>query len=226
MQTIANNINRLREKIPAHVKLIAVSKFKPVSVILEAYHCGQYVFGENKAQEMTEKYQSLPKDIEWHFIGHLQTNKIKYIVPYVSMIHSVDSMKLLHDINKLSEKDNRITDCLIQFHIATEESKFGFSFPEVEKMLSSEDFRQWKNIRICGVMGMATFTDNQALIRAEFKTLKNYFTTLKEHYFPDPSFKEISMGMTDDYTIAIEEGATMIRIGSAIFGSRNSNPNV
>ncbi|MDR2409155.1 MAG: YggS family pyridoxal phosphate-dependent enzyme [Bacteroidales bacterium] len=221
MDTIADNIKQLRENIPANVKLIAVSKFKPVSVIKEAYLAGQCVFGENKAQEMSEKHQFLPKDIEWHFIGHLQTNKIKYIIPYVTMIHSVDSMKLLHEINHLSEKNNRIVDCLIQFHIATEASKFGFSFSEVENILCGEVFHQWKNIRICGVMGMATFTDNQTLIRSEFKTLKTYFLKLKEKYFIDqPSFKEISMGMTDDYLIAIEEGATMVRIGSAIFGSR------
>ncbi|MDR0604724.1 MAG: YggS family pyridoxal phosphate-dependent enzyme [Bacteroidales bacterium] len=224
MDTIAENIKQLREKIPANVKLIAVSKFKPASIIKEAYLAGQCVFGENKAQEMTEKYQVLPKDIEWHFIGHLQTNKIKYIIPYVTMIHSVDSMKLLREINTLSEKNNRIVDCLIQFHIATEASKFGFSFSEVEDALSDKTFYQWKNIRICGVMGMATFTDNQSLIRSEFKTLKTYFLRLKENYFIDqPSFKEISMGMTDDYLIAIEEGATMVRIGSAIFGSRTLN---
>jgi pyridoxal phosphate enzyme (YggS family) len=224
MDTIAENIKQLRRNIPTNVKLIAVSKFKPVSVIQEAYLAGQCIFGENKAQEMTEKYQLLPKDIEWHFIGHLQTNKIKYIIPYVSMIHSVDSVKLLHEINNLSGKNNRIVDCLLQFHIATEASKYGFSFSEVEDILSGEGFHPWKNIRICGVMGMATFTDNQSLIRSEFKTLKTYFLKLKEHYFIDqPSFKEISMGMTDDYLIAIEEGATMVRIGSAIFGSRTHN---
>jgi pyridoxal phosphate enzyme (YggS family) len=221
MNIIEENIIQLQKNIPANVKLIAVSKFKPASVVKEAYLAGQYDFGENKAQEMTEKYQSLPKDIQWHFIGHLQTNKVKYIIPYVTMIHSVDSMKLLGEINSLSEKNKRIVDCLIQFHIATEESKFGFSFDEVETMLESSEFQLWKNIRICGVMGMATFSDNQNLIRSEFKTLKKYFLTLKNHYFTDQSsFKEISMGMTDDYLIAIDEGATMIRIGSAIFGSR------
>jgi pyridoxal phosphate enzyme (YggS family) len=222
--TIAENIKRLRKNIPASVKLIAVSKFQPVSVIRDAYFAGQCVFGENKAQEMTEKYQLLPKEIEWHFIGHLQTNKIKHIIPYVTMIHSVDSEKLLHEINHLSEKNNRIVNCLIQFHIATEISKFGFSYSEVEKMLSGEAFFRWKNIRICGVMGMATFTDDQSLIRSEFQSLKAYFLQLKEKYFTNqPAFKEISMGMTDDYLIAIEEGATMVRIGSAIFGSRNYN---
>ncbi|MDR1459505.1 MAG: YggS family pyridoxal phosphate-dependent enzyme [Bacteroidales bacterium] len=227
MSIIIENIKRLQDNIPENVKLIAVSKFKSVSVIKEAYLAGQHAFGENKAQEMTDKYQSLPKDIQWHFIGHLQTNKIKYIIPYVTMIHSVDSIKLLCEINSCAEKNNRIVDCLIQFHIATEESKFGFSFYEAEKMIESNVFQLWRNIRICGVMGMATFTDDQALIRSEFKTLKAYFLTLKNKYFMDQnSFKEISMGMTDDYLIAIEEGSTMVRIGSAIFGSRTPNQNI
>ncbi len=224
MGQITENIKQIRESIPTYVTLIAVSKFKPVSVIKEAYDGGQRIFGENKAQEMTEKHQLLPQDIQWHFIGHLQTNKVKYIIPYVTMIHSVDSMKLLQEINRVSEQNNRIVDCLIQFHIAAEESKFGFSFPEVEKMISGNEFQALNHIRVCGVMGMATLTDNQELIRSEFKTLKEYFLILKDRYFTNQdSFKEISMGMTDDYKIAIEEGSTMIRVGSAIFGNRTSN---
>jgi len=218
---IAENIKLIQKQIHENVTLVAVSKLKPISDIQEAYNAGQQVFGENRTQEITEKQLLLPKDIQWHFIGHLQTNKVKYIIPFVTMIHSVDSKKLLQEINRQSEKNNRITDCLLQFYIATEESKFGFSLIEAEEILSSEEFLSWRNIRICGVMGMATLTDNQELIRSEFKTLKKYFCILKDKYFANnDSFKEISMGMTDDYLIAIEEGSTMVRIGSAIFGKR------
>jgi len=221
MGNIAENISQIRKNIPENVRLIAVSKLKPVSAIQEAYNAGQQLFGENRTQEITGKYQLLPKDIQWHFIGHLQTNKVKYIISYVNMIHSVDSGKLLQEINRLAEKNDRIVDCLLQFYIAMEESKFGFSLSEAEEMLSGVEFQTWKNIRICGVMGMATLTDNQEVIRSEFKTLKHYFQVLKNKYFADQeAFKEISMGMTDDYLIAIEEGSTMVRIGSAIFGER------
>ena len=221
MDSIAENLLRIQENIPSDVKLIAVSKFKPVEVIKEAYQAGQRVFGENKAQEMTEKYQDLPQDIQWHFIGHLQTNKVKYIAPFVNMIHSVDSMKLLSEINRQGEKYNRIIDCLLQFYIAKENTKFGFSLQEANEMLDSNFFINYKHIRVCGVMGMATFTDNHTQIRSEFRTLKKIFIHLKENYFPQTNcFKEISMGMTDDYQIAIDEGSTMVRIGSAIFGSR------
>ena len=221
MKDIAENIRQIRERIPENVTLIAVSKYQPITSIKEAYMAGQLIFGENRTQEIKEKHQLLPKDIQWHFIGHLQTNKVKYIIPCVSMIHSVDSAKLLQEINRLAEKNNRTVDCLLQFYIATEESKFGFSLLEAEEMLSSEEFQTWKNIRLCGVMGMATFTDNQDVIRSEFKALKEYFLVLKNNYFRcQDAFKEISMGMTDDYLIAIEEGSTMVRIGSAIFGER------
>jgi pyridoxal phosphate enzyme (YggS family) len=221
MSNIAENLAEIRKNIPSGVKLIAVSKFKPVEAIMEAYHAGQKVFGENKAQEMTQKHQQLPDDIQWHFIGHLQSNKVKYIIPFVSMIHSVDSLKLLEEIDRLAERNNRIVDCLLQFHIAEEDTKFGFSISEAEEMLESEQYIYSKNIRLCGVMGMATFTDDENQVRSEFKTLKNYFLQLKENYFPQADyFKEISMGMTDDYQIAIEEGSTMVRIGSAIFGDR------
>jgi pyridoxal phosphate enzyme (YggS family) len=190
-------------------------------MIAEAYQAGQRIFGENKAQEMKTKQAQLPPNIQWHFIGHLQTNKLKYIIPFVQMIHSVDSMKLLQEINRWAEKHNRIVDCLLQFHIATEETKFGFSYQEAEEMLSDEVSQTWKNVRLCGVMGMATFTDDKQLIRKEFRTLYGYFSSLKNEFFPSSdAFKEVSMGMTDDYPIAIEEGSTMIRVGSAIFGNR------
>lgn len=221
MSSIAENLAEIRKNIPSGVELIAVSKFKPVETIMDAYIAGQRVFGENKAQEMTQKYQALPNDIQWHFIGHLQTNKIKYIIPFVTLIHSVDSLKLLEEMNRLAQKNNRVVDCLLQFHIAEEETKFGFSFGEAEELLQSESYKNCQNIQLCGIMGMATFTDDENQVRSEFRTLKNYFLQLKEKYFSQTDcFKEISMGMTDDYQIAIEEGSTMVRIGSAIFGSR------
>ena len=224
MQTIAENIAQIRLQLPEHVKLVAVSKFKPESDLLQAYEAGQRVFGENKAQEMTEKHEHLPKDIEWHFIGHLQTNKIKYIIPYVHCIHSIDSARLLAEVEKHAAKCGRRVRCLLQFHIATEESKFGFSYEEAVEMLKSPDFSGWQHVEICGVMGMATNTDNQNLIRSEFRTLKRYFDQLKTGFFPNQeSFREISMGMTGDYPIAVEEGSTLVRIGSAIFGARNYN---
>ena len=219
---IKSNLITIKSEIPAAVQLLAVSKTKPVEAIFEAYQAGQRIFGENKAMEMADKYSQLPKDIEWHFIGHLQSNKVKYIAPFVSLIHSVDSFKLLAVINKEAEKNNRITDCLLQFYIATEESKSGFDMAEVIQMLDSEEFANLKNIRLRGVMGMATYTDDNELIRAEFKQLKQYFVEIKQKYFStDDAFSEISMGMSGDYHIAIEEGSTMVRIGSSIFGERN-----
>lgn len=219
---ILENIIKIKNSIPENVKLIAVSKFKSVEDIQAAYDAGQRCFGENKAQEMSAKYPQLPQDIEWHFIGHLQTNKVKYIVPFVTLIHSVDNYNLLKIINKEAIKNNRIIDCLLQFHIAEEETKFGFNFQEVEEMLKDEQFKTLQNIRICGVMGMATFTDDQPEIRKEFSSLKSMFYKLKIKYFAEKSyFKELSMGMSDDYLLAIEEGSTMIRVGSAIFGARN-----
>lgn len=224
MPTIAENIARIRRQLPEQVKLVAVSKYKPESDLLQAYEAGQRVFGENKAQEMTEKHEHLPKDIEWHFIGHLQTNKIKYIIPYVHCIHSIDSARLLAEVEKHAAKCGRRVRCLLQFHIATEESKFGFSYEEAVAMLQSPDFAEWQHVELCGVMGMATNTEDTALIRNEFRTLKSYFDRLKNEYFPgQESFREISMGMTGDYPIAMEEGSTMVRIGSAIFGARNYN---
>ena len=221
---IKENLNIVRATVPSDVTLIAVSKTKPVSDLQEAYDAGQRVFGENKALEMRDKYQVLPDDIQWHFIGHLQTNKIKYIAPFVTLIHSVDSVSLLEAVNKEAVKNNRVIDCLLQFHIAQEDTKFGLDMEEAKVLLESENFKSLKNVNIVGVMGMATFTNDVDQIRNEFKNLKDIFDTLKEGYFKDKdSFSEISMGMSDDYPIAIEEGATMVRVGSKIFGARNYN---
>ena len=214
--------DEIRASLPAGVRLVAVSKFKPAEDIATLYQHGQRVFGENHAQEMKAKHEILPQDIEWHFIGHLQTNKIKYIAPYVALIHSIDSFSLLKEVNKYALKNNRVIPCLLQFHIANEETKFGFSFEECEAMLNDAGFQELKNVEIHGVMGMATFTDDHAQVRGEFHHLHQIFEDLKTHYFPqNPDFKELSMGMTEDYPIAIEEGSTLIRIGSAIFGPRD-----
>lgn len=222
MHPITENLQKISSHIHDTIKLIAVSKLKPIEDIEVAYQSGHRYFGENKAIEMKTKSEALPNDIEWHFIGHLQRNKVKYIVPFVHLIHSVDSIKLLQEINRQGLKNNRIIDCLLQFYIATEETKFGFSPDEAAELLESEDFPLMKNVRICGVMGMATYTENKALIRQEFKTLYTYFSELKKKYFFNAQhFKEISMGMTNDYDLAIEEGSTIVRIGSAIFGERN-----
>lgn len=223
---IKENLNKVRATIPNNVTLIAVSKTKPVVDLQEAYDAGQRIFGENKALEMRDKHQELPKDIQWHFIGHLQTNKIKYIAPFVSLIHSIDSISLLEAVNKEAVKNNRVIDCLLQFHIAQEDTKFGLDLKEAEEILKTESYKDLKNINIVGVMGMATFTDDENQIRNEFKSLKHIFDVLKECYFKDnDSFKEISMGMSDDYPIAIEEGATMVRVGSKIFGARSYSVN-
>lgn len=214
----------IKNQLPETVNLIAVSKTKPMEDIQTLYNEGQRAFGENKAQEMKTKYENLPKDIQWHFIGHLQTNKIKYIAPFVTLIHSIDSLALLQEVNRYAIKNNRVIPCLLQFHIATEETKFGFSLEECEEMLNSPQFKDLQNVQICGVMGMGTFTENADQVRGEFHHLQEIFQHLKQNYFSDnESFKELSMGMTDDYPIAIQEGSTLIRIGSAIFGARNYN---
>jgi pyridoxal phosphate enzyme (YggS family) len=216
---IKENLEQVKNELPETVKLVAVSKTKPVEIIQEAYDAGQRVFGENKAQEMGIKYEQLPKDIEWHFIGHMQTNKVKYIAPFVSLIHSVDSQKILKEINKQAAKNNRIIDCLLQFHIAEEATKFGLNLEEAELLAQTKN--DYNNIRLVGVMGMSTFTDDTNQIRREFKQLHQYFTLLKEKFFPaDETFKEISMGMSGDYPIAVEEGSTLVRIGTKIFGKR------
>ena len=208
--------------IPENVQLVAVSKTKPVEAVMEAYNAGQRIFGENKVQDLSAKAQQLPDDIDWHFIGHMQTNKVKYIAPFVKMIHAVDSIKLLKEINKQALKHNRVIDCLLQFHIAKETTKFGLSLSESAEILNNTALFNMKNIRIVGVMGMATYTDDTQQIREEFKHLAEYMSELKTNFFRDKSFfKEISMGMSGDYKIAIEEGSTMIRIGTKIFGARN-----
>ena len=220
--SVQQNIISIRKHIPAHVQLVCVSKFHPDEELLEAYNAGERVFGESKVQEMCGKQQRLPKDIHWHFIGHLQTNKIKQIVPFVDLIHGVDSFKLLVVINKQAEKQNRKVNCLLQVYIASEATKFGFSPDELKSLLATVEWQELKNINIAGLMGMATFTDDKNQIRSEFKLLKMLFDELKNTYFADnASFKEISMGMSDDYQIAIEEGSTMVRVGSSIFGVRN-----
>jgi PLP dependent protein len=219
MSDIASNILTLKNQIPSSVRLVAVSKTKSVSDILEAYETGHRIFGENRVQELLLKKDLLPVDVEWHLIGHLQSNKVKLIVPFISMIHSVDSFKLLKTINAESMKVSRVIDCLLQFHIAREETKFGFSMDEVTAMIESPDFRQIGSVRLCGVMGMATFTDNRKQIREEFSYLSDCFKMLKEQFFQEmTSFREISMGMSGDFKVAIEEGSTIIRIGSKVFG--------
>jgi pyridoxal phosphate enzyme (YggS family) len=219
---IKEKLAEIRKEIPEHVTLIAVSKTKPVSALEEAYKAGQRHFGENKVQEMFDKYEQLPKDIQWHLIGHLQTNKVKYIAPFVHLIHSVDSLKLLKEIDKQAKKNNRKIDCLLQFHIAQEETKFGLSLLEAEALISSEEFKELKNINIVGVMGMASFSDNESLIKKEFQALHAIFKSLQEKcFYENQNFKEISMGMSGDYALAIEEGSTMVRVGSSIFGGRN-----
>lgn len=211
----------LKELRSTQTQLVAVSKTKPNEAILELYGQGQRDFGENKAQELTPKYEALPRDIRWHMIGHLQTNKVKYIAPFVHLIHSVDSQKVLKEINKEARKNERVIDCLLQFKIAQEDTKYGFDLPEAEAMLQSEAFQNYEHVRIIGVMGMATFTDDEAQVRREFQKLHGIFEHLKnKHFAGQPHFTEISMGMSDDYKIAIEEGSTMVRIGTLLFGER------
>ena len=222
MSHIQAEIQSIRQELPEGVRLVAVSKYHPVEALQEAYKVGQRIFGESKVQEMTIKYETLPKDIEWHFIGHLQTNKIKYMASYVSLIHGVDSYKLLSEINKQAAKAGRIIPCLLQIHIAKEETKFGFTPEECMAMLEEGAWRTLTHVQIAGVMGMATNTDDLIQVEAEFVTLSSLFQCMKEIYFADtPAFKEISMGMSDDYPIAIRQGSTLIRIGSRIFGARN-----
>ena len=216
--SIAENLNEIIESIPKHVTLVAVSKTKPNEDLLEAYNAGQRILGENKVQEMTQKWEMLPKDIEWHMIGHLQRNKVKYMAEYVSLVHGVDSFRLLKEINKQGAKYNRAIPCLLQMHIAEEDSKFGLDQTELDEIINSEEFKAMQHIKIKGLMGMATFTDKEPQIRKEFKSLKSIFENLKNAL---PNIDTLSMGMSGDYKIAIEEGSTMVRIGSSIFGARN-----
>ena len=225
--SIAENILEFKGKLPPNVLLVAVSKTKPNEDLLEAYRAGQRVFGENKIQELIKKYDELPKDISWHFIGHLQTNKVKYLVPFVDLIHAVDSLKLLETINKEAKKINRKISCLLQLYIADEDTKFGLDFEELRTILSSEFYKELQTdqnagVQIAGLMGMATYTDDNEQINSEFAYLKNCFDKLKLEFFnDDDNFKELSMGMSGDYEIAINQGSTMVRIGSTIFGERN-----
>lgn len=218
MKTVRENLDILNQEIPSNVKLIVVSKMQSLQSILEVYATGQRRFGENRVQDLIVKQPLLPQDIEWHFIGHLQTNKVKFIVPFIQVIQSVDSLKLLHEIDKEALKNDRIINCMLQLYIAEEETKFGLDFTEARNLLSSEEFRTLHHVRIIGVMGMATYTQDVAMIQKEFRMLKSWFDRLSKEYFPDdPGFSEISMGMSDDYRIAIEQGSTMVRIGSRIF---------
>lgn len=219
--SIKENLQQIKPTIPEHVTLVAVSKTKPNEAILEAYQAGQRVFGENKVQELTQKNESLPKDIEWHMIGHLQSNKVKYIAPFVHLIHGIDSLKLLKEVNKRAKQNNRIINCLLQIHIAEEDTKFGFDEKEVKELLESENFKNLQNVKIVGLMGMATYTDDENRISKEFKSLKNLFDQLKTLNTFNFQLSTLSMGMSGDYQIAIKEGSTMVRVGSAIFGERN-----
>lgn len=219
--SISENLKNIKESLPSHVTLVAVSKTKPVADLMEAYNAGQRNFGENKVQEMTEKWEQMPKDIQWHMIGHVQTNKVKYMAPYVSLIHGVDSLKLLAEINRQAAKHGRIVPCLLQMHIAEEDTKFGLDAAELDVLLDSDDFAQMENIKVSGLMGMATFTEDEEQISKEFDHLKALFDRLMQR--PETSnFKPeiLSMGMSGDYSIAVEHGSTMVRIGSSIFGSR------
>jgi pyridoxal phosphate enzyme (YggS family) len=218
---IQQTISVIKAEIPQRVKLIAVSKTKPNDLIMEAYIGGQRVFGENRAMELKQKHQELPKDIEWHFIGHPQSKQVKYFASFVELIHGVDSLKLLKVINKEAVKNSRKINCLLEFHIAQETTKFGMSIDVAKEMLASDEFKTLENINICGVMGMSTKTDDYNLIKSEFGKLKQIFFELKQEFFSDKNFfKEISMGMSNDYNIAIEQGSTMVRIGSKIFGRK------
>ena len=215
--SIKENLSSILSTLPKPVTLVAVSKTKPIPDLQQVYNEGQRIFGENRVQEMTEKWEKMPKDIEWHMIGHLQRNKVKYIAEYVSLIHGVDSPRLLAEINKQAEKHNRIISCLLQVHIAEEDTKFGFDEGELLALVENEEFKAYKHVKIVGLMGMATFTDDMSQVRREFKGLKSLYTKLENNY---PNFTTLSMGMSGDYKIAIEEGSTMVRIGSSIFGTR------
>ena len=217
---IASNIDNLKKKLPDHVDLVAVSKTKPAQMILDAMSNGHLDFGENKVQELVNKYEALPKTIKWHMIGHLQRNKVKYIAPFVHLIHGVDSERLLREINKQAKKYERKINCLLQFHIATENTKFGFSIDEIKTLINQNIFNELQHVNICGVMGMATFTSDTAKIKEEFIALNSYFKSLNTH-FDKNTFNIVSMGMSGDYQLAISCGSTMVRVGSAIFGERN-----
>ncbi len=219
---IVGRLQEIRKELPEQVQLVAVSKFHPVPVLLEAYRAGQRIFGESKVQEITAKYDQLPNDIEWHFIGHLQSNKVRYIAPFIHTIHSVDSLKLMEEINKHAGLFNRKIRVLLQVHIAEEATKFGLSYEDCEQLLQAISPTDFPHIRLAGLMGMATYTDDEKQIRKEFAGLASFFRKIKRQYFPqDSDFRELSMGMSDDYLIAVQEGSTLVRIGSKLFGERN-----
>lgn len=215
--SIQSNLQDILSSLPSNVTLVAVSKTKPVSELMEAYNAGQRIFGENKIQEMTEKWQLMPKDVQWHMIGHVQSNKVKYMVPYVKLIHGVDSLKLLLEINRQAKRWRKTIDCLLQINISEEDEKFGLDDAQLNELLAYEDFKNLSNVRVIGLMGMASFTDNQEQLKKEFTHLKSVFDTLSAE---NPDFTVLSMGMSGDYPIAIECGSTMVRIGSSIFGGR------
>ena len=215
--SVSENIKEFKNNLPEDVILVAVSKTKPVSEIMEAYNTGHRIFGENKVQEMEAKWEEMPKDIEWHMIGHVQRNKVKYMAPFVSLIHSVDSKRLLKEINKQAKKVDRVIDCLLQIKIAEEDSKFGLDKDEALELLASEAFQKYENVRVIGLMGMATFTDDENQVSEEFKKLKQIYDSVKDDY----NFTHLSMGMSGDYSIAIKHGSNIVRVGSAIFGERN-----
>ncbi|MDR0427566.1 MAG: YggS family pyridoxal phosphate-dependent enzyme [Dysgonamonadaceae bacterium] len=218
--SIANRLNRIKSEIPANVTLVAVSKFHEPSAIKEAYDAGQRIFGESRVQELVSKYEQLPKDIEWHFIGHLQINKIKHIAPFIDTVHSVDSLKLLNELNQFAVKFQRTINVLIQIHIAQEEHKYGFSYEEAENLFRNNTFDEFPNLQLIGLMGMATFTRDEEQIRKEFAGIADFLKKMKEKYAPPHLFNELSIGMSDDYLIAINEGRSMVRIGSKLFGER------
>ena len=218
--SIQDNLLQIKQSLPASVTLVAVSKTKPMADLMQAYEAGQRIFGENKIQEMVEKYEQMPKDIAWHMIGHVQSNKVKFMAPFVALIHGVDSLKLLEEINKQALKSNRIIDCLLQIHIAEEETKFGLNEAELTELLQSDTFKNLHNIKVIGLMGMATFTENQSQIRKEFQHLKTIFDNNQQPTTNNCQLTTLSMGMSGDYQLAIECGSTMVRIGSSIFGGR------
>ncbi|GAA4325774.1 YggS family pyridoxal phosphate-dependent enzyme [Pontixanthobacter gangjinensis] len=217
---ISENIKKYKSELPESVKLVAISKTKPNEDLMQAYRAGQRIFGENKIQEMTDKWEELPKDIEWHMVGHVQRNKVKYMAPYVSLIHAVDSLKLLKEINKRAKQNERSIDCLLQIKIAEEDSKFGISAEEAKEILNSEAYAKMDHVKVIGLMGMATFTDDEKQVRSEFEYLKSVFDQMRDQH---PDLKELSMGMSGDYQIAVDCGSSMVRIGSSIFGARNYN---
>ena len=221
--SIKQNLNNIKSQLPEYVTLVAVSKTKPVSDLMQAYEAGQRIFGENKIQEMADKWETMPKDIQWHMIGHVQRNKVKYMAEFVDLIHGVDSLKLLKEINKEAIKHNRVINCLLQIKIAKEDSKFGLSAEEAKTVISSDEFSELKNIKVIGLMGMATFTDNMQQVENEFKFLKHTFDDLKSKRLDNFNLETLSIGMSGDYPLAIDCGSTMVRIGSSIFGSRNYN---